>query len=51
VLVAPALLASLEVTWPPFYVLIEPATRLVVCEGVVFAPAQVATEIASFLLH
>lgn len=49
VLVAPEVLRSLGVTWPPFYVLIEPEARRVLCEGVLFGPSQVAQEIARFL--
>ena len=50
VIVAPLVLKELDIRWPPFYVLIDPEQRLVVTEGVVFAPAQVAREIASYLL-
>ena len=50
VIVAPQLLSDLDIRWPPFYVLIDPEQRLVVTEGVVFGPAQVASEIGSFLL-
>jgi hypothetical protein len=49
VIIAPQLLSDLDVRWPPFYVLIDPEQRLVVTEGVVFGPAQVAREIGSFL--
>ena len=49
VLVAPESLRELDVRWPPFYVLIDPSTSRVITEGVVFAPAQVAAEIASYL--
>ena len=49
VIVAPQMLKELDVRWPPFYVLIDPEQRLVVTEGVVFGPAQVAREIGSFL--
>ena len=49
VLVAPALLETLEVRWPPFYVLIDPSTERVLTEGVVFGPGQVAAEIERFL--
>ncbi|MFI5034790.1 MAG: hypothetical protein ACHQFZ_01115 [Acidimicrobiales bacterium] len=49
VLVAPELLAALDVRWPPFYVLVDPAGPRVVTEGVVFSPAQVAAEIARHL--
>jgi len=49
VVVAPTLLDELDITWPPFYVLIDPQRQLVVTEGVVFAAAQVAAEIAPYL--
>ena len=49
VLVAPDTLRELDVRWPPFYVLVDPATSRVVTEGVVFGPAQVAMEIAPHL--
>jgi hypothetical protein len=49
VIVAPQMLKELDIRSPPFYVLIDPEQRLVVTEGVVFAPAQVASEIASYL--
>lgn len=48
VLVAPEVLAALNIRWPPFYVLIDPRTANVLVEGVVFAPAQVALEIAPY---
>jgi hypothetical protein len=41
-------LAALDIRWPPFYVLIDPASRRVVTEGVVFDAAQVARETARF---
>ncbi len=49
VIVAPELLATLDIRWPPFYVLVDPVRRRVVTEGVVFGPAQVAEEIAPHL--
>jgi hypothetical protein len=49
VIVAPQMLQELDIRWPPFYVLVDPEQRLVVTEGVVFGPAQVAKEIASYL--
>lgn len=49
VLVAPEVLASLDIRWPPFYVLIDPTRHLVVCEGVLFGPSQVAEEITRHL--
>ncbi len=48
-LVSESLLADLDVRWPPFYVLVDPRDERVVCEGVVFAPAQVREEIAPYL--
>lgn len=49
VVVAPELLKALDVRWPPFYVLVDPEGPRVVAEGVVFASAQVAQEIAAHL--
>ena len=49
VLVAPELLNELDVRWPPFYVLLDHPGPHVLTEGVVFAPSQVAQEIAPFL--
>ncbi len=49
VLVAPEAFELLDIRWPPFYVLIDPSARRVVCEGVVFGAAQVAAEIAAYL--
>jgi len=49
IIVAPQILQELDIRWPPFYVLVDPKQRLVVTEGVVFAPAQVAREIAPHL--
>ena len=49
VLVAPGALEELDVRWPPFYVLVDPSTRRVITEGVVFGPSQVAREIAPFV--
>ena len=50
VFVAPELMDALDIKWPPFYVLIDPTRQLVLTEGVVFGPAQVASEIASYLV-
>jgi hypothetical protein len=50
ILVAPDVLKELEIRWPPFYVLVNPEERRVVIEGVVFAPGQVASEIAPYLV-
>jgi hypothetical protein len=49
ILVAPQVLADLDIRWPPFYVLVDPSQHQVVTEGVVFAPSQVASEIATYL--
>jgi hypothetical protein len=46
VLVAPELMKELDIRSAPFYVLIDPSSLLVVTEGVVFGPSQVASEIA-----
>jgi hypothetical protein len=49
VIVSPETLTALEVRSAPFYVLIDVTRQRVATEGVVFTPAQVAAEIASFL--
>lgn len=49
VFVSPEALAVLDIRWPPFYVLIDPATGRVLTEGVLFGSSQVAEEIASYL--
>lgn len=49
VLVAPQLLAALDVRSAPFYVLVLPEGPTIVAEGSVFSPAQVAGEIAPHL--
>ena len=49
VFVSPEAFRLLDVRWPPFYVLIDPFDRRVLTEGVVFGPAQVASEIAPYL--
>lgn len=49
VIVSPETLMELDIRSAPFYVLIDAARQRVATEGVVFAPAQVKTEIASFL--
>jgi hypothetical protein len=49
VIVSPETLTALDVRSAPFYVLIDVARQRVATEGVVFTPAQVAAEIASFL--
>jgi hypothetical protein len=49
IMVAPELLRQLDVRSPPFYVLVDVPGPRVVSEGVVFAPSQVAEEIAPYL--
>ena len=49
VVVAPELWATLDIRSAPFYVLVDPQRERVVTEGVVFAPSQVADEIAEHL--
>jgi hypothetical protein len=49
ILVAPDAIVQLDIRWPPFYVLVDPHERRVISEGVVFGPAQVASEIAPYL--
>ena len=49
VVVSSGLWRDLEIRSAPFYVLIDPARALVVAEGSVFSPAQVAEEIAGLL--
>jgi hypothetical protein len=49
ILVAPGAIDELDICWPPFYVLVDPRARRVITEGVVFGPAQVASEIAPYL--
>jgi hypothetical protein len=49
ILVAPELMNELGVRSAPFYVLIDPSKSLIVSEGTLFSPAQVASEIAPFL--
>lgn len=51
VLIAPELLSALDIRSAPFYVVIEPTSRRVVTEGVVFGPSQVAAEIAGSFDH
>lgn len=50
VLISPEILATLGIKWPPFFVLIDPATSMIITEGVVFGPSQIAKEIAPFLI-
>jgi hypothetical protein len=49
VLVSPKAMQDLEIRSAPFYVLIDPQHSRVLTEGTLFSPAQVASEIASFL--
>jgi hypothetical protein len=49
ILVSPDAFRLFDVRWPPFYVLIDPVAGRVLTEGVLFGPAQVATEIAPYL--
>ena len=49
VLVSPEALVALDIRWPPFYVVIDPAQALIVGEGVVFGPTQVAEEAERYL--
>ena len=49
VFVSPEAFELLDVRSPPFYVLVDPNARRVLCEGVLFGPAQVAAEIAPYL--
>jgi hypothetical protein len=49
VMIAPALMDELNIRSAPFYVLIDPTSQRLLVEGVLFAPAQVASEIASYL--
>ena len=49
-LISELLLQELEVLYPPFYVLIDPAQQEIVTEGVIFDSQQVREEIAPFLM-
>ena len=49
VLVAPELMNELGIRTAPFYVLIDASKSLIVAEGTLFSPAQVASEIARHL--
>lgn len=46
VVVSPGLWRDLEITSAPFYVVVDSTRGVVVCEGSVFSPEQVAAEIA-----
>jgi hypothetical protein len=50
ILVAPALLDELDIRSAPYYVLIDPTSQLVVAEGALLSPSQVANEIERFLV-
>ncbi len=50
VIISPEILDILGIKWPPFFVLIDPSTSMIITEGVVFGPSQIAKEIAPFLL-
>jgi len=50
VMISPEILDTLGIKWPPFFVLIDPLTSMIITEGVVFGPSQIAKEIAPFLL-
>lgn len=50
VLICPEILTTLGIRWPPFFVLIDPSTSMILTEGVVFGPSQIAREIAPFLI-
>ena len=49
VFISPDGFRLLDVRSPPLYVLVDPLARLVLTEGVLFGPAQVASEIAAYL--
>lgn len=49
ILMAPNLFDELDIRSAPFYVLIDPKSSRVLSEGVLFGPAQVAREIATYL--
>lgn len=49
VVISSAFMEALNIRSAPFYVLVDPSTRRVVTEGVVFGASQVAAEIASAL--
>ena len=50
ILVAPELLNDLGIRSAPYYVLIDPSSFSVVTEGSLMSPAQVAKEIARYLV-
>jgi hypothetical protein len=49
ILVAPETLIELGIRSAPYYVLVDPTSLLVVAEGAMFSPAQVASEIERFV--
>ncbi len=51
IVISPEAFEELEISSPPFYALVDAHQQRVICEGVVFGPQQVATEIAPYLTH
>ncbi len=49
ILVAPELLSDLGIRSAPYYVLLDPSRSLVVAEGALMSPAQVAKEIERYV--
>lgn len=49
ILVAPDVLNDLGIRSAPYYVLLDPSRSLVVTEGALMSPAQVASEIERFV--
>jgi hypothetical protein len=49
VVVSPSLLTALDVRWPPFWVLIDPASGTVLREGVPFGVAHLREAITELL--
>ncbi len=50
IVVAPEFMQELDLRSAPYYVLIDPVRSRVLSEGALFSPAQVASEIASFVI-
>ncbi|MCU1363431.1 MAG: hypothetical protein JWM55_1259 [Acidimicrobiaceae bacterium] len=50
ILVAPTVLSELEICSAPYYVLIDASSSIVVTEGALMSPAQVASEIERYLV-
>ena len=48
-LVSPELLTTLDVRWPPFWMLIDGANGTVIAEGVPFGVAHLINEVRAFL--